>query len=75
MFDGVTAKVYETPGHNGSCLTYEVNEFLFTGDSYIPGIKVVTNLPGGNKELAAQSLKRILELAYGKVLCPGHVVE
>lgn len=75
LFEGMTAKVYETPGHNGSCLTYEVGDYLFTGDSYIPGIKVVTNLPGGNKELAAQSLERILELAEGKVLCPGHVVE
>ena len=75
LFDGVTAKVYETPGHNGSCLTYEVGEYLFTGDSYIPGIKVVTNLPGGNKELAVRSLEKILELAKGKVVCPGHVVE
>lgn len=72
LFDGVVAKFYETPGHNGSCLTYEVGEYLFTGDSYIPGIKVVTNLPGGNKELAVRSLERILELTKGKVLCPGH---
>ncbi|MGI6122877.1 MAG: MBL fold metallo-hydrolase [Acetivibrionales bacterium] len=75
MFNGIEAKVHFTPGHNPSCLTYEVGDYLFTGDSYIPGIKVVTNLPGGNKELAAQSLERILELAEGKVLCPGHVVE
>lgn len=75
LFNGVSAKVYETPGHNGSCLTYEVGEYLFTGDSYIPGIKVVTNLPGGNKEMAARSLERILQLAEGKVVCPGHVVE
>lgn len=75
LFNGVTAKVHETPGHNGSCLTYEMGEFMFTGDSYIPGIKVVTNLPGGNKELAARSLERILKMAVGKVLCPGHVVE
>lgn len=74
LFEGVIAKVYATPGHNGSCLTYEVGEYLFTGDSYIPGIKVVTNLPGGNKELAAQSLETIFELAEGKILCPGHVV-
>ena len=52
-----------------------MGEYLFTGDSYISGIKVVTNLPGGNKELAAQSLEKILELAKGKILCPGHVVE
>ena len=75
VFDGVKAVVHYTPGHNPACLTYEVGEYLFTGDSYIPGIKVVTNLPGGNKELAAKSLERILELAKGKILCPGHVVE
>lgn len=74
LFEGIEARVYDTPGHNGSCLCFEVGDYLFTGDSYIPGIKVVTNLPGGNKELAAQSLERILELAEGKVLCPGHVV-
>lgn len=75
LFESVTAKVYATPGHNGSCLTYEVGEYLFTGDSYIPGIKVVTNLPGGDKTLAAESLEKILQLAEGKILFPGHVVE
>lgn len=75
LYKGVTAKVHATPGHNESCLTYEIGEYLFTGDSYIPGIKVVTNLPGGNKELALKSLERIKMLAEGKILCPGHVVE
>lgn len=75
LFDGVKAVVHYTPGHNPACLTYEVDEYLFTGDSYIPGIKVVTNLPGGNKELAMKSLERIKLLAEGKILCPGHVVD
>lgn len=75
LFDGVKTVVHYTPGHNPACLTYEVGEYLFTGDSYIPGIKVVTNLPGGNKEFATRSLERILELAKGRILCPGHVVE
>lgn len=75
LFEGLMAKVHETPGHNGSCLCFEVEDYLFTGDSFIPGIKVVTNLPGGNKQLAAESLERIKMLAEGKILCPGHVVE
>lgn len=75
LFDGIKVVVHYTPGHNPACLTYEVENYLFTGDSYIPGIKVVTNLPGGNKALAAESLERILRLAEGKVVCPGHVVE
>lgn len=75
LFDGVTGVAHFTPGHNPSCLTYEVGDYVFSGDSYIPGIKVVTNLPGGDKTLAAESLEKILQLAEGKILCPGHVVE
>ena len=74
LFDGVQAKEYHTPGHNPSCLTYEVGDYLFTGDAYIPGIKVVTTFKGGDKVKAAESVERILQLAEGKVVCPGHKV-
>lgn len=74
LFDGVLAKVYHTPGHNPSCLTYEVGDYLFTGDAYIPGIKVVTTLKGGDKVKAAESVERILRLAEGKTVCAGHEV-
>ena len=72
LFEGVWAKVYETPGHHPSCLTFEVGDYLFTGDSYIPGIKTVTNLPKSDKVLAFQSQDRITELANGKTILPGH---
>jgi len=75
LFEGVTAKVHETPGHSNSCLTYEMGDYLFTGDSYIPGVKVVTTLKGGDKKLAAKSVEKILELAEGKDICPGHEVD
>jgi len=74
LFDGVSAKVYYTPGHNPSCLTYDVKNYLFTGDAYIPGLKVVTTFRGGDKKLAAKSVERILKLAEGKTICPGHEV-
>lgn len=74
LYEDVKAKVHHTPGHNPSCLTFEVTDYLFTGDSYIPGIKVVSNLPGGDRQLAAESLKTILVLSEGKVVCPGHEV-
>lgn len=74
LFDGVAAKVYHTPGHNPSCLTYEVGDYLFTGDSFIPGTKVVTTLKGGDKVMAAESVGRIMSLAKGKAICPGHEV-
>ena len=74
LFDSVQAKVYHTPGHSPSCLTYEVGDYLFTGDAYIPGVKVVTTLKGGDKVKAAESVERILRLAEGKTVCAGHEV-
>lgn len=72
LFDGVRATVYDMPGHHPSCLVFEVGANLFTGDAYIPGEKVVTTLPGGDKELAAASLERIMKLSVGRVVFPGH---
>lgn len=64
--------VYETPGHNPSSLCYANSEVIFTGDAYIPGCKVVTNLPHCDKTLAQSSVERILKLAEGKSVFPGH---
>ena len=69
---GLSARVYATPGHHPSCLCFAVGDHLFTGDAYIPGVNVVTTLPGGDKALATQSAQRILALVEGKVLCAGH---
>lgn len=73
--DGVTARAVFTPGHNPSCITWVVKDMVFSGDSLIPGIKTVTNLPGGNKALAKESEKLILSLAEGKRIMPGHKVD
>lgn len=72
--NGLTAKAFFTPGHNPSCITWLIDDCLFTGDSYIPGIKTVTNLPGGNKLQAAESEKLILSVAQNRTVFPGHVV-
>lgn len=74
LFDDIVLTVIATPGHNPSCLCFMVGDYLFTGDSYIPGVKVVTNLPGGNKRQAQESVEKILKLAQGKIICPGHKV-
>jgi glyoxylase-like metal-dependent hydrolase (beta-lactamase superfamily II) len=72
LFGNISAKVYETPGHHPSCLTFMLEDDLFTGDAYIPGIKVVTNLPKGEKRQAQESWERIKKLAKGKKIRPGH---
>ena len=72
LYPNVGMKVYSTPGHCPSCLTYEVDNKLFTGDSYIPDVKVVSKLPRGNKELARASERRIIELSENLDIYPGH---
>ena len=72
LYPSIAMKVYETPGHCPSCLTYQLYNELFTGDSYIPDAKVVSKLPKGNKALAQQSFIRILELSKDKDIYPGH---
>ena len=74
LFDGISLTAIATPGHNPSCLCFLVDNCLFTGDSYIPGVKVVTNLPNGNKRQAQESVAKILEQGKGRVICPGHFV-
>jgi glyoxylase-like metal-dependent hydrolase (beta-lactamase superfamily II) len=67
-------RVYATPGHNPSCLTFVVRNAIFTGDAYIPGIAVVTNLPKSDKLQSDQSVKLILDLAKDKIIYPGHFI-
>ena len=74
LFSNYYAKVYSSPGHHPSCLTYEVGKYLFTGDAFIPNIKVVTNLPKGNRYDAQLSVSKIMNLGMNRIICPGHNV-
>ena len=75
LFDGVTLTAISTPGHHPSCMSFLVGNYIFTGDAFIPGVKVVTNLPGGNKISAKESVAKIKSLSSGKIVCPGHIVK
>ena len=73
LFDNVVMKVMETPGHDKSCLSYQAEDYLFTGDSFIPGVKMVTNLPGSDKETSEASLEKIRAcITENTIICPGH---
>jgi glyoxylase-like metal-dependent hydrolase (beta-lactamase superfamily II) len=73
LTDNTKAEVMATPGHTVGCLSFKIGKYFFTGDSFIPGYKVVTKLKGGNKLLSKDSLTLIKEtLTPGMVLCPGH---
>lgn len=51
---------------------FDVDGRLFTGDAFIPGVKVFTGFPMGDRGLAAASVERILGLSEGVVVCAGH---
>lgn len=73
IFPDITIKAIPTPGHSEDSVTYKLNNFLFTGDAYIPGVPVVTKLRGGDKGLAKQSTEFIHSLiSENTTLCPGH---
>jgi hydroxyacylglutathione hydrolase len=73
LFDSCFLETLETPGHNLSCLTYRVGNYLFTGDSYIPNVKVVTKLRGGDRQASIISLQRIMDnISNNTIICPGH---
>lgn len=74
LYEGVSAEVYYTPGHDESCLCYMVEEMLFTGDAYIPGVKTVTTFPHSNKKKAMESMLKINSFPRGLTIYPGHTV-
>ncbi len=75
LFDGIRAQVVFTPGHSPCCVTWIIDDVLFTGDSFIPGVKTVTNIPHSNKDLAADSEALIRELAEHRTIYSGHAPE
>lgn len=74
LFDNVYANVFPTPGHDASCLTYVIDNYVFSGDSYIPGIKTRSTYPNSDRNSVQSSENLIKTLSLGKILCPGHGV-
>lgn len=65
-------KVIETPGHDRSCLTFQLEDMLFTGDSYIPGIKTVDTFPKSDKLLAKYWTEELMKMSEKYKIYPGH---
>lgn len=72
LFPYIILKAICTPGHDWSCMSYYTDEVIFTGDSYIPNIKLITSFPKSNKIEAKVSLDRILDLCKTRDVYPGH---
>lgn len=72
LFEGVEIKAVATPGHSPGCVTWVTEDAIFTGDSYIPGVKTVANLPHSDKELALKNEVLIRDMVENRSIYPGH---
>lgn len=71
-FDGSHIQIISTPGHDKSCLCYQIGDMLFTGDSYIPGVKVIASFPNSDKTEARRWYERLKDMAFNLDVYPGH---
>ena len=72
LFDGCEMKALATPGHSPGCVTWLTSNAIFTGDSYIPGVKTVANLPHSDKDLALKNEALIRQMVENRSIYPGH---
>lgn len=72
LFEDVEIKAVATPGHSPGCVTWLTSNAIFTGDSYIPGVKTVANLPHSDKDLALKNEALIRQMVENRSIYPGH---
>ena len=75
LFEGISAQAVYTPGHSPCCVSWVLDDAVFTGDSFIPGVKTVTLFPHADKRLAMQSELLVRQLARSRTIYPGHEPE
>lgn len=65
-----------TPGHSkGSCCIEVDSKYVFTGDSLIQDIPVITRYPGGSmEEYERQTVPYLEKLSEEAFIMPGHGV-
>lgn len=66
-----------TPGHDVDCMTYVIDNMIFTGDSYNPNSEVFTKWTRSDASLAWQNENRIKDLIHDNNLevFPGHQID
>lgn len=69
-----SVQIVYTPGHDFSSICYIMNGYIFTGDSYIPGVETINSMPKSDKVKAKKSEFKIKRLIKTKklIICPGH---
>lgn len=64
--------VIETPGHSAGSVCYRIDNYLFCGDTIMCETIGRTDLPTGNMNEMAQTLKKLAAIKDDLQLFPGH---
>ncbi len=68
----LSLKVIHTPGHTPGGICIYIENHLFTGDTLFVGDSGRTDLPGGDRKLLGQSIRKLMQLPGNTVIYPGH---
>jgi hydroxyacylglutathione hydrolase len=61
-----------TPGHTEGSVCLLLSGYLFSGDTLMHDCIGRTDLPGGNREQLLVSVRKLMDLPGGTVVCGGH---
>lgn len=73
-WEDLKIRCIEMPGHSpGGIVILINNQYVFSGDNFIPGTPVITRIPGGNsKDYKTITMPFFEELCDSCVIYPGH---
>ncbi len=74
VIDGLSLRVFHTPGHTPGSGCFYANGVLIAGDTLFAGSIGRTDLPGGDYDLEMASIvERLLVLPDDTIVLPGHM--
>ena len=69
----IEIKVLETPGHTGGCVSYQIDNMVFTGDLiFVRGSGRTDFQSGSNEQMYKNTREKIFSLPDDTILYPGH---
>ncbi len=71
-FAGGVIRVLHTPGHTRGSVCYQLDNYLFAGDTLFQSSVGRTDLPTGNTRQLLQSVRRLSALEGDYAVLPGH---
>jgi len=72
VFGDIKVRVMETKGHTDCCVTYIIEDNMFTGDFIFKGSIGRTDLYSGNNNVMKDNLEKFKLIKNDYVIYPGH---